>query len=120
MSKLYQVVVSGVLTQEYEAPEAVERLGKAFRLDSRRAARLMDGNEHVVKRNIDESTAMQLMIKILDCGFESYVQELHDVPAYEEKRRRGERRLKTRRPPRLGAIQPDRRLKDRRRADREG
>ncbi|MEX0942910.1 MAG: hypothetical protein WD002_10230 [Pseudomonadales bacterium] len=119
MSALYQVVVTGVLTGEFEAAEAVELFAKAFRVNTRRARRLVDGNEHVVKRNVDEPSAMQLMIRILDCGFECYVQEIHeDMLEYEEKRRQGERRIRTRRPPRPGAIQPDRRLQDRRSVDR--
>ncbi|MBQ61494.1 MAG: hypothetical protein CMQ19_05390 [Gammaproteobacteria bacterium] len=64
---------------------------------------------------------MEFMIKVSEAGCECYVQEMpdEDKPDYDEKRKKGERRLRFRRPPRAGAIIPDRHLQIHRRKDRK-
>jgi hypothetical protein len=62
---------------------------------------------------------MTYLVRMAEAGFESYVQKVVDtnVPEYQEKRSNSERRQRTRRPSRAGAIVPDRRIALRRSYD---
>ena len=116
---LYCVALTGILTGEYDESEALTRFRKIFRLDADKAKLLLRGKERVIKKNLVEAQAMELMIKVMDAGLECYVQEIVDenVPAFNEKRRNSERRMRYRRPPCAGAIVPDRRVTIQRTAD---
>lgn len=116
--ELFRVVLTGVLTGEFDEEEAKRRFSKVFKLSGPRLDRLLSGAERVIKTNISEDVAMTFMIRILECGYESYVQEMPDGSLdFDEKRSGSERRQRFRRGPRPGAIVPDRRLKMRRKRD---
>jgi hypothetical protein len=117
---LFRVVFTGALTGEFDEPEARAKFSKLFRLNEKNAAKVFSGHERVIKNNIAEAEAMNFMIRVLETGWECYVQEVPDAnePDYEEKRSSGERRIRFRRGPRPGAIIPDRRLVIRRRRDK--
>lgn len=117
---LFRVVFTGALTGEFDEPEAKAKFSKLFRLNEKNAAKVFSGHERVIKNNIEEAAAMQFMIRVLETGWECYVQEVpdEDEPDYDEKRKGGERRVRFRRGPRPGAIVPDRRLMIRRKRDR--
>jgi len=117
--QLFRVVFDGSLTGEFDEATTKKRFGRLFRLASQRVNSLFSGKEYVIKNNVTESQAMEFMIKVSEAGCECYVQEMpdEDEPDYDEKRKAGERRLRFRRPPRAGAIVPDRRLKIRRKKD---
>ncbi len=102
--EMYRVVFAGVLTGEYDLPTTKKRFGRLFRLNAKRTEALFSGKEYVVKNNVAEDVAMQLAFKISESGCECYVQEITDEDdlEYDEKRSRGERRLRFRRPPRPG------------------
>lgn len=118
--QLFRVVFGGSLTGEFDEATAKKRFGKLFRLNDQRVNSLFSGKDYVIKNNVTESQAMTFMIKVSEAGCECSVQEMPDEnePEYDEKRKSGERRLRFRRPPRTGAIVPDRRLQIRRNKDR--
>ena len=118
--QLFRVVFTGALTGEFDEATSKAQFSKMFRLDEARARRLFSGRESVIKNNVTEAVALQMMIKVLESGYECYVQEVpdEDEAEYHEKRSGGERRVRYRRDPRPGAILPDRRLKMRRKRDR--
>ncbi len=119
--QLFRVVFDGSLTGEFDEATAKKRFGKLFRVNDQRVNTLFSGKNYVIKNNITESQAMEFMIKVAEAGCESSVQEMPDEnePEYDEKRNSRERRLRLRRPPRAGAIVPDRRLHIRRKTDRK-
>ncbi|MFP6805650.1 MAG: hypothetical protein VB957_00430 [Pseudomonadales bacterium] len=98
-----------------------KRFAKLFRLEKKRTESLFSGKDYIIKNNITESVALDYMIKLSEIGCECYVQEVpdEDEPDFDEKRKEGERRMRYRRPPRPGAIVPDRRLKIQRRKDKK-
>ena len=119
--QLFRVVFDGSLTGEYDEATAKKRFGRLFHLDDQRVNSLFSGKNYVIKNNVTESQAMEFMIKVAEAGCESSVQEMPDEnePEYDEKRNGNERRLWFRRPPRAGALVPDRRLVIRRKSDRK-
>jgi hypothetical protein len=119
--ELFRVVFDGSLTGEFDEVTSRKRFGRLFRLNSQRVDSLFSGKEYVIKNNVTENQAMEFMIKVSEAGCECYVQEMPDEnePDYDEKRKTGERRMRYRRPPRAGAIVPDRRLQIRRKKDRK-
>ena len=119
--QLFRVVFDGSLTGEYDEATVKKRFGRLFHLNDQRVNSLFSGKNYVIKNNVTESQAMEVMIKVAEAGCESSVQEMPDEnePEHDEKRGSRERRLRLRRPPRAGAIVPDRRLKIRRKNDRK-
>jgi len=115
----YRVVLSGVLTGEFDHATTCTRLAKLFGLDDDRARSLLTERDFIIKNNLTEAAAMTYLVRMAEAGCESYLQEVVDteVPEYQEKRRNSERRQRTRRPPRAGAIVPDRRIALRRSYD---
>lgn len=118
--QLFRVVFTGALTGEFDEVTSKALFSKQFRLDPKRARRIFSGAEHVIKNDVTEAVALQYMIKVLETGYECYVQEMPEADeiVYDEKRSGGEQRVRFRRGPRPGAIVPDRRLKIRRKRDR--
>ncbi|MBQ76465.1 MAG: hypothetical protein CMQ20_15780 [Gammaproteobacteria bacterium] len=118
---LFRVVFDGSLTGEFDSATAKKRFGKLFHLATQRVDLLFSGREFVIKNNITEEKAMEFMIKVSEAGCECYVQEMPDEnePDYDELRTKGERRLRYRRPPRTGAMVPDRRMQIRRKKDKK-
>jgi hypothetical protein len=121
---LYRVVFNGNLTGEYDLDTTKRRVQKLFRLTDRTVSRMFAGKEVILKDNVAEDVAMNYAIKLADAGCECYIDL---VPADDDisteegfvERRRGGRRMGVRRPPRPGAIVPDRReVVGRRRSDR--
>lgn len=119
--ELFRVVFDASLTGEFDEATTKKRFGKLFHLDTQRVDSLFSGKEYVIKNNVSESLAMEFMIKVSEAGCECSVQKMPDEnePDYDEKRKAGERRLRYRRPPRAGAIVPDRRLQIRRQKDKK-
>lgn len=119
--QLFRVVFDGSLTGEFDEATAKKRFGRLFHLSGKQVNSLFSGKDYVIKNNVTESQAMKFMIKVSEAGCECSVQEMPDEnePEYDEKRRTSERRLRFRRPPRTGAIVPDRRLQIRREKDRK-
>ena len=117
--QLFRVVFDGSLTGEFDEATAKKRFGKLFRLNDQRVNALFSGKNYVIKSNVTEQQAVKFMIKVSEAGCECSVQEMPDenTPEYDEKRTGKERRLRFRRPPRAGAIIPDRRLHIRRKED---
>jgi hypothetical protein len=116
--ELFRVVLTEALTGEFDQSMANRRFAKAFKLDRKPVDVLAQNGEQVIKNNVSESLAMNFMIKVLECGYECYVQEMPEEGLnYEEKPRGGEQRLRFQRGPRPGAILPDRRLKIRRKRE---
>jgi hypothetical protein len=115
----YRVVFSGELTGEFDHATTCLRLAKLFGLDENRARSLLTERDYLIKSNLTEATAMTYLVRMAEAGCESYIQEIvdTDVPEYQEKRSNSERRQRTRRPPRVGAIVPDRRIALRRSYD---
>jgi hypothetical protein len=115
----YRVVFSGELTGEFDHETTCLRLAKLFGLDYERARSLLTECDYIIKSNLTQATAMTYLVRMAEAGCESYVQEVvdTDVPEYQEKRSNSERRQRTRRPPRAGAIVPDRRIAPRRSYD---
>ena len=117
-----RVVFDGSLTGEVEKKVAMAKFARLFRLDVKRAQMLFSGKEYVIKNDISETVAMDFLIKLSEIGCECIVEQIPDEDDFysgDEKRKQGERRLRYRRPPRPGAIVPDRRLKIRREKDRK-
>jgi len=120
--QLFRVVFDGSLTGEFDEATAKKRFGRLFHLNGQRVNSLFSGKDYVIKNNVTESQAVKFMIKVSEAGCECSVQEMPDEnePEYDEKRKKGqERRLRLRRPPRAGAIVPDRRRHIRRKKDAE-
>jgi len=119
--ELFRVVFDGSLTGEFDETATKKRFAKLFKLDVKRTNSLFSGKDFVIKNNISEATALDYMIKLSEIGCECYVQEVEDddEPDFDEKRKSGERRMRFRRPPRPGAIVPDRRLLIRRKKDKK-
>jgi hypothetical protein len=115
----YRVVFSGELTGEFDHETTCVRLAKLFGLDDERARSLLTERDYIIKSNLTQATAMTYLVRMAEAGCESYVQEVvdTDVPEYQEKRSNSERRQRTRRPSRAGAIVPDRRIALRRSYD---
>ena len=118
----FRVVFNGSLTGEFDPETTRRNFARLFRLDEKKTSALFSGKEYVIKNNITESVAMDFMIKLVEIGCECIVEQLPDESDFysgTEHRKSGERRLRFRRPPRPGAIVPDRRLKIRRVKDRK-
>jgi hypothetical protein len=120
---LYRILFDGTLTGEYEIDEAKKRFAKVFRIDQRTVDQLFSGKEYVVKNNVTETMAMEYAFKIAEAGCECSYEMMPDPddisqqPGFVE-RRKSVRRLRYRRPPRPGAVVPDRRkLLSRRKID---
>lgn len=120
-SQPFQVVFEGAITGEFSLEDSKHRFGRLFRINGTKLERVFSGKTVVIKKNITEEQAMQYAIKIAEAGCECYFEPVPvEGEAYaDEKRNRGERRMRFRRGPRPGAIVPDRRLKIRREIDRE-
>ncbi|MBL4680700.1 MAG: hypothetical protein JKY88_08260 [Pseudomonadales bacterium] len=123
MPELLQIVFSGALTGEYDLKTSKKNFQKLFRLSDAKVNKLFTGKEIVIKSGMNEQEAMNFAIKIADTGCECAIAEVPDKndptndPDFVD-RRKGERRIRTRRPPRPGAIVPDRRISlGRRRGD---
>ena len=103
---LFNVVFDGALTGEFDQSTTAARFARLFRLDAKRTHQLFSGKAYVIKNKVPEQVAMDLMIKVSEAGCECYLEELddHEIPKFEEKRLRQERRLRFRRPPRPSAI----------------
>ena len=119
--KNFQVVFNGAVTGEFDQETTEARFKKAFKLNANQLKKLFAGNDVVIKKNIDEDTAMQFAMKIADIGCECYIQHMPDADGEtaDEHRSSDDRRTRFRRPPRPGAIIPDRRVKIRRGEDVE-
>ena len=119
--ELFRVVFDGSLTGDFDLREAKRQFAKLFKLSEKKTEALFSGKEYVIKNNIPETEAMNFMFRVAETGCECYIQEIPDEnePDYDEKRSRGERRLRFRRGPRAGAIVADRRLKIRRLKDKK-
>jgi len=121
--QLYRVIFNGVLTGEYELAETKRRFAKLFRLNIAKVEKLFTGKEFVLKDRVEEDLAMTYAMKIAEVGCECYIEHVPDEnditrrPGFVERRKNGERRLKFRRGPRPGAIVPDRRQNNGRRAE---
>ena len=115
MSDSLQIVFSGTTTGEYDVDTSKKRFQKLFNLPDKRIDKLFNGNEVVIKSGISEEQAMNFAIKIAEAGCECAIEEMPDEndptndPNFVEQRK-AERRVRTRRPPRPGAIVPDRRI----------
>ncbi len=116
----FRVIFDGALTGEFEQEDAQKRFAKLFRITPQKAAAFFGGKPRVLKSDLDEETAMSYMFKLAEAGCECAIEEIVEGPpeGIEERRSSGERRVRFRRPPRPGAIQPDRRVKIRRVVDR--
>ena len=123
MAHLYQVIFNGALTGEHDLAESKLRFSRLFKLDSARTERYFSGRDVILKKNISEAEAMDYAIKLVEAGCECFVELMPDPddptlqPGFVE-RRKTVRRRRFRRPPRAGAIVPDRReLPSRRKQD---
>ena len=124
MPENLQIIFSGTITGEYDLDTSKLRFKKLFNIPEKRVDKLFSGKDFVIKSGISEDQAMKFAIKIADAGCECAIEEMPDEndptldPNFVERRKSGERRVRTRRPPRAGAIVPDRRQNNgRRRAD---
>ncbi|MBD3647827.1 MAG: hypothetical protein HUJ31_10335 [Pseudomonadales bacterium] len=112
---LFRIVFKGVLTGEYDLETTKKRFARTFHLDDNKAARLFSGKEYVLKDKVDEALAIKYAIKIAEAGGECYIETIPDEndptarPGFIERRKGGDRRIRFRRPPRPGALVPDRR-----------
>ncbi|MFT7686499.1 MAG: hypothetical protein ACI9FB_001844 [Candidatus Azotimanducaceae bacterium] len=115
MSGLLQIVFYGATTGEYDLETSKKRFQKLFNLPETRTEKLFGGQEFVIKSGISKEQAMNFAIKISEAGCECAIEDMPDEndptndPNFVEQRK-GDRRVRTRRPPRPGAIVPDRRL----------
>ena len=118
---LVRVTFEGNVTGEYDLETTKRRFQKLFRLQKTQIERLFSGKSYTLKRNLSEAAAMYLAIKIAEAGCECSIEsmpnenDLSQKPGFIEQRRIDDRRLKSRRPARPGAIVPDRRNNDGRR-----
>jgi hypothetical protein len=119
--KIFQVVFNGAITGEYDMQTTKARFKKVFKLTTTQLEKVFAGNDVVIKKNVNEDIAIQLAIKIANVGCECYIEHMHaeDPRIAEEHRQADERRVRFRRPPRAGAIIPDRRINIRRVTDIE-
>jgi len=119
--KIFQVVFNGAVTGEFDLETTKARFKKVFKLRPTQLNKLFTGNDVVIKKNINEDTAMQFAMKIADIGCECYIEHMPSLDGnkIDEHRSADERRTRFRRPPRPGAIIPDRRLNIRRGEDVE-
>lgn len=112
---LVRVTFEGNATGEYDLETTKRRFQKLFRLQKPQIERLFSGKSYTLKNNLNEAAAMDLAIKIADAGCECCIEPMpneNDISqraGFVEQRRIGNRRVKFRRPPRPGAIIPDRR-----------
>lgn len=117
-----------VFTGEFDADRDLDRiktdLMRRFKLAPPVLQRLLLGRPVVVKNNVDADTAYRYKAEIDKVGA---VSRIEPVPVYNDvdekgfvERRQGDRRIRAerRKTQRPGAIQPDRRKKDRRRNPR--
>ncbi len=118
----YRLVFDGTTTGEYDLDTSKKRLQHFFKIPAGKVNQLFTGEEVVVKTNISEQLAMKFAFKIAEAGCECYIEPVPDDndpttdPNFVE-RRKSDRRLRPRRPPRPGAIIPDRRNRGRRKTD---
>ena len=112
---LVRVTFEGNTTNEYDLETTKRRFQKLFRLQKPQIERLFSGKSYTLKNNLTEAAAMDLAFKIADAGCECSIEPMpneNDISlraGFVEQRRIGNRRVKFRRPPRPGAIVPDRR-----------
>ena len=123
MQLLYRVIFSGSTTGEFELAECKKRFSALFKLDAQRTEKYFSGSEIVLKKNVTEDQAMDYAIRVMEAGCECIVEPMPDPgdlslqPGFKEQRK-VVRRKRFRRPPRPGAIVPDRRaLPSRRKLD---
>ncbi len=116
LDDLYRVVFAGKITGDFTLEKTKARFAKAFKLNAAKAERFFSGREVVLRSNLSEDKAMEFAVKLAEIGCETFIEYAQTDPDFEE-RRTTIRRIRFRRPPRPGAIVPDRRLKASRRAD---
>jgi hypothetical protein len=110
-----KVTFDGTTTDEYDLETTKKRFQKYFRLEKAQIEKLFNGKTHTLKKNLSEASAMDLAFKIADVGCECSIEPMpneNDISQradFVERRHIGNRRVKFRRPPRPGAIVPDRR-----------
>lgn len=122
----FRVVFVGEFNPDKNRQEVEEGLQKRFKLAPSILARLMAGRPVVVKNNVDAETAYRYKTEIDTLGGVSRIEPIPIRSDVDEKgfieRRQGDRRIRgdRRHITRSGAIQPDRRKRDRRRANGSG
>lgn len=114
-NELYRVVFSGNITEEFDLATTKKRFGKVFRLAPRKVDKLFSRQDMVLKNNVREELAMKFAIKVADVGCECYIEPVPHPSDISQDRdfveqRAAPRRLWQRRPPRSGALTPDRRI----------
>jgi hypothetical protein len=118
---LVKIIFDGTMTGEYDEATTKRRFQALFRLQKDHIQRLFSGKTYTIKKNLTESAAMDIAIKIAEAGCECAIEPMPDEndlslqPGFVERRRLGNRRIKFRRGPRAGAIVPDRRSNNGRR-----
>lgn len=118
---LVQIVFDGSTTGEFDDAMTKRRFAKLFKVDPTRVEKLFSGKPQIIKKNITESTAMEMAFKIAEVGCECSIEPMPDEndislqPGFVERRKIRNRRIKFRRGPRPGAIVPDRRFNNGRR-----
>jgi hypothetical protein len=124
MASLYRVVFINTANSETELMAIKHRLTQRFRLTPTALEKLLKRSEVIIKNNLSGEKAAALKIAIDNTGAHARIEPMpvnslkqESVPTFIE-RRRVERRTPNSRDRRVrirnGAIQPDRRVKDRR------
>ena len=120
----YRVVFAGNLTGDFPLDRTKTRFAKVFKLAPDRVDRIFSGKEFTLKSKLSEADAMDFAMKLAEIGCETYIETVPTSgpmmdPNFVDKRTTI-RRVRFRRPPRPGAIVPDRRnLASRRKIDLE-
>lgn len=114
-NELYRVVFSGNITEEFDLATTKKRFAKVFRLAPKKVDKLFSRQDSVLKDNVVEAVAMKFAMKIADVGCECYIEPVPHAGDTSQQQgfveqRGAVRRLWQRRPPRSGALIPDRRI----------
>jgi hypothetical protein len=113
----YQVIFSGVTTEEFDLETTKKRFAKYFKLSMKKTERLFSGREHILKSKVSEDEAMRFAVAVATIGCECYIEtvpyddDISNQPGFVERRVSGERRMNPprRKTIRTTSINPDRR-----------
>lgn len=94
---LYQVVFNGEIQEGFDLAGTKERLGRLLKIKGKQIDRFFTGKQYVLKRGVDEATAMKYAMAIAKTGASCNIELAPDPddislkPGFVE-RRKGDRR----------------------------
>lgn len=127
MEVLYQVVFSGELQEGFDLESTKRRFAQLLKIKKGQIDRFFTGKEYVLKKGIDEATAMKYAMAIAKTGCACNIELVPDPndislqPGFVERRKGGDRRARVQKKRVVSqkGIQPAgrRRLRGRRKTD---